>query len=170
MYRRNFSGSALISSAAGRRSLYSRLFHGIISDSLRVNYILVRRSERRHFLTASVGRSGFVSTQFGSCRTGRRTLPRLEMSAELRGNTGVRRMLETLRRLQPNSTRSRYLPPPAAPDWMASRNRVTLIEPDTWLGGYSLNVARNCPTICTAGTIVHNLSPHQRAYISDSLW
>jgi hypothetical protein len=70
----------------------------------------------------------------------------------------------------PNSTQSRYLPPPAAPDWMASRNRVTLIEPDAWLGGYSLNVARNCPTICTAGTIVHNLSPHQRAYISDSLW
>ena len=29
----------------------------------------------------------------------------------------------------------------AAPDWMASRNRVTLSEPDTWLGGYSLNVA-----------------------------
>jgi hypothetical protein len=68
---------------------------------------------------------------------------------------------------QPNSTQSRYLPPPAAPDWIASRNRVTLSEPDTWLGGYSLNVVRNCPTICTAGTIVHNLSPHQRAYIID---
>ena len=92
------------------------------------------------------------------------------MSAELRGNTGMRRMLETLRQLQPNSTQWRYLPPPAAPDWMASRNRVTLSEPDTGLGGYSLNVARNCPNICTPGTIVHNLSPYQQAYIIDSSW
>jgi hypothetical protein len=65
---------------------------------------------------------------------------------------------------QPSSAQPRYLPPPAAPDWMASRNRVMLSEPDTWLGGYSLNVVKNCPTICTAGTIVHSLSLHQRAY------
>jgi hypothetical protein len=35
-----------------------------------------------------------------------------------------------------------YLPLPAAPLWMASRNLDTLIEPPTWLGGYSLNVPR----------------------------
>ena len=44
---------------------------------------------------------------------------------------------------QPSSAQPRYLPPPAAPDWMASRNQVMLREPDTWLGGYSLNVVKN---------------------------
>src|SRR6267154_4821839 len=38
----------------------------------------------------------------------------------------------------------------------------TLSVPDAWLGGYSLNVARNSPTMVTAGTIVHSFSPHQR--------
>jgi len=42
-----------------------------------------------------------------------------------------------------------------------------LNEPPTWLGGYSLNVKRNLPTMLTPGTIVRSLSPHQRAYIID---
>src|SRR5882724_4492001 len=42
-----------------------------------------------------------------------------------------------------------------------------LNDPPTWLGGYSLNVCRNCPTMATLGTIVHSLSPHHRAYIID---
>ena len=38
-----------------------------------------------------------------------------------------------------------------------------LSDPPTWLGGYSLNVSRNPPTMLTPGTIVQSLSPHQRA-------
>jgi hypothetical protein len=38
----------------------------------------------------------------------------------------------------------------------------TLSVPDAWLGGYSVNVARNSPTMFTAGTMVHSFSPHQR--------
>lgn len=39
-----------------------------------------------------------------------------------------------------------------------------LKDPPTWLGGDSLNVRRNRPTIFTPGTIVQSLSPRQRAY------
>src|SRR5260221_12294068 len=60
-----------------------------------------------------------------------------------------------------------YLPGPLAPRWTISSAFSILSDPPTWLGGYSLNVSRKPPTSVTAGTIVHSLSPHQRAYIID---
>jgi hypothetical protein len=38
-----------------------------------------------------------------------------------------------------------------------------LSDPPIWLGGYSLNVRRNFPTMFTP--VVQSLSPHQRAYV-----
>src|SRR5450631_1785901 len=61
-----------------------------------------------------------------------------------------------------------YLPPPLAPFWTICSARSMLSDPPTWLGGYSLNVRRNRPTMLTPGTMVQSLSPHQRAYIIDS--
>src|SRR5450631_1301023 len=55
---------------------------------------------------------------------------------------------------------SSYLPPREAPFETASKNWLTVSEPLAWLGGYSLNVWRNPPTISTAGTMVQSFSPH----------
>ena len=54
----------------------------------------------------------------------------------------------------------RYLPPPLAPCEIIATALSTVSVPDTWLGGYSLNVRRNRPTMLTAGTIVQSFSPH----------
>src|SRR5450631_3970602 len=53
-----------------------------------------------------------------------------------------------------------YLPLREAPFVTASKNWLTVSEPLAWLGGYSLNVWRNPPTIWTAGTMVQSFSPH----------
>ena len=66
------------------------------------------------------------------------------------------------------STSLSHLPPPLAPLWTICSALSMLSDPPTWLGGYSLNVRRNRPTMLTPGTIVQSLSPHQRAYIIDS--
>jgi hypothetical protein len=56
--------------------------------------------------------------------------------------------------------RSNYFPPPLAPCEIIATALSTVSVPDTWLGGYSLNVRRNLPTMLTAGTIVQSFSPH----------
>src|SRR5436190_23033683 len=63
-----------------------------------------------------------------------------------------------------------HFPPPLAPASIIRSAFSTPNVPDTWLGGYSLNVTRNCPTMAALGINVHSLSPHQRAYIIDCSW
>ena len=46
------------------------------------------------------------------------------------------------------------------PSCNASNAFSTLSEPETWLGGNSLNVARNWPMIVMAGIMTHNFLPH----------
>jgi hypothetical protein len=65
---------------------------------------------------------------------------------------------------QPVSTddrTKRYLLPPAAPSASCSITRSKLKLPAFWLGGNSLNVARNSPTMCCAGTQMKAWSNHQ---------
>src|SRR5215510_148996 len=56
---------------------------------------------------------------------------------------------------------ARYLLPPAAPDASFSITRFKLKLPASWLGGNSLKVARNSPTMCCAGTQMYAWSNHQ---------
>jgi hypothetical protein len=57
---------------------------------------------------------------------------------------------------QPNVA---HLPPPLAPCEIIATAFWTVSVPDTWLGGYSLKVMRNCPTMLTAGTMVQRFAP-----------
>src|SRR2546426_7526153 len=63
-----------------------------------------------------------------------------------------------------------YLPPPRLPASIICSAFSMPNVPDVWLGGYSLNVPRNCPTMAALGINVHSLSPHHRAYIIDWSW
>jgi len=54
-----------------------------------------------------------------------------------------------------------HLLPPAAPSASFSMTRSKLKLPAFWLGGNSLKVARNSPTMCCAGTQMKAWSNHQ---------
>ena len=72
---------------------------------------------------------------------------------------------DDVRRVRPDvsiltfSSSARYLPPPC---WSASITWSRLKLPTFWLGGNSLNVARNCPMYCCAGTSRKTRSIRQR--------
>src|SRR5450631_1759983 len=70
----------------------------------------------------------------------------------------------------PPPDHSAHLPPPLLPASIILSAFSMPNVPDVWLGGYSLKVWRNCPTMAELGINVHSLSPHHRAYISDWSW
>jgi len=67
-----------------------------------------------------------------------------------------------LRRREPEVPHQ--LPAPLLPAWMACSAPSTPVVADSWLGGNSLDVARNWPTMAPLGIKVQSLSPHQRPY------
>ena len=102
--------------------------------------------------------------------SGRRTARqagRVGLDAQRQSTIGIERQVTAIRfshqasfrPAAPEHPRHRFqffLPPSCN----ASNAFSTLSEPETWLGGNSLNVARNWPMIIMAGIMTHNFLPH----------